>query len=155
MSSSTQSSVRRETRMATHVSPYLRFKGNCTEAMNFYENCFGGDLNLTTIAQSPMAGQMQGEDPKHVFQASLTSGGIELLGSDMAPREGLKKGNAMALACQCASEQELRNLFAKLSAGGKVNSPVDKAAWGGLYGQLVDKFGNEWMLTFMEQRHRP
>jgi PhnB protein len=146
MSTSTQSSMR--TRMATRVTPYLRFDGNCAEAMKFYKSCFGGDLSVMTVAESQMAGKLPGVDPTHVFHASLTSGSIELLGSDMVP-EGLTRGNSTVLALQCAAEQELRTYFSKLSAGGKVNYPVDKAVWGGLYGQLVDKFGNEWMLTFM------
>lgn len=88
-------------------------------------------------------------DPTQVFHARLTNGSIELLGSDMV-QDGLTRGNSTALALQCASEPELRADFSKLSAGGKVNYPVDKAAWGGLYGQLVDKFGIEWMLTLPE-----
>src|SRR5579859_5532668 len=94
MSTSTQSSMRKDARMATRVSPYLRFDGNCADAMKFYKSCFGGDLSMMTIAESPMAGQLQGKNPQHVFHASLTSGSIELLGSDMAPKEGLMKGNA-------------------------------------------------------------
>jgi PhnB protein len=147
MSTSTQSTVRKETRMATRITPYIRFDGNCSEAMKFYKNCFGGDLSVMTVAESPMAGKVPSADPKDVFHASLSSGSNELLASDMVP-DGLTKGNAMVLALQCASEQELRTHFSKLSAGGKVVYPVDKAVWGGLYGQLVDKFGNEWMLNF-------
>jgi PhnB protein len=136
--------------MATRVTPYLRFDGDCAEAMKFYKSCFGGDLSVMTVAESPMAGRLPGVDAKNVFHASLTSGSIELLGSDMVP-EGLTRGNSTALALQCASEQELRTHFSKLSAGGKVNYPVDKAVWGALYGQLVDKFGVEWMLNFMPE----
>ena len=135
--------------MATRITPYIRFDGNCAEAMKFYKNCFGGDLTVTTVAESPMAGKLPGVDPTQVFHASLRSGSIEILGSDMAP-DGVTKGNTQVLALQCASEQEVRNYFSKLSAGGEIVYPVDKAAWGGLYGQVVDKFGNDWMLTYME-----
>jgi PhnB protein len=149
MSTSTQSSMRKETQMATRITPYIRFDGDCAEAMKFYKNCFGGDLSVMTVAESPMAGKLPGVDPALVFHANLTSRSIELLGSDMAP-EGIKRGNTTSLALQCASEQEAKSYFSKLSAGGNVGTPLDKAAWGGLYGQLVDKFGNDWMLTFMQ-----
>ena len=151
MGASTQSSMRRETRMATRVSPYLRFNGNCREAMQFYKECIGGELTLMTVAESPEKSHMPTENPNHVFHSSLTSGSIELLGSDMAPKGGLLKGNTMALALECASEQEMWRFFAKLSAGGRVGFSVAPASWGGLYGQLVDRFGNEWMLTYMEE----
>jgi PhnB protein len=151
MSTSSQTSIRREARTATRVTPYLRFNGNCREAMMFYKDCFGGDLTVMTVAESPEASKMKGEDPKHVFHSSLTSGGIELMGSDLAPEQGLSKGNTMALALQCSSEEELRQFFSKLSSGGKTDYAPAQTTWGAIYGQLVDKFRNEWMLTFMNR----
>jgi PhnB protein len=118
--------------------------------MTFYKECFGGDLTMMTVGESSEASKMKGEDPKHVFHSSLSNGSIELLGSDLAPQEGLSKGNTMALALQCSSEQEMRTFFSKLSSGGKTNYAPAQTSWGALYGQFVDRFGNEWMLTFMK-----
>jgi hypothetical protein len=36
------------------INPYLKFNGNCREAMTFYKNCLGGELTLNTVAGSPM-----------------------------------------------------------------------------------------------------
>ena len=41
---------------------YLLFAGDCTKAMAFYHAIFGGELNLTTIGESPM---------KDVFPAAM------------------------------------------------------------------------------------
>lgn len=46
------------------------------------------------------------------------------------------------------SEEELRKAFDALSAGGKVNMPVDKKFWGAVYGDLVDKYGIGWGLHY-------
>ncbi len=37
----------------TQLFPYLRFNGNCREAMNFYKSCLGGELILQTVANRP------------------------------------------------------------------------------------------------------
>lgn len=36
------------------LTPFLLFDGNCAEAMEFYQSCFGGDLALTRLADTPM-----------------------------------------------------------------------------------------------------
>ncbi|MBU0928111.1 MAG: hypothetical protein KKA67_10200 [Spirochaetes bacterium] len=45
-----------------------------------------------------------------------------------------------------ASEAELLDLFAKLSAGGTVISPPIAEFWGAVYGDLNDEFGFRWTL---------
>ena len=35
-------------------STYLLLNGRCKEAMEFYRSCFGGDLIMTTVGESPM-----------------------------------------------------------------------------------------------------
>ena len=38
------------------INPYLNFKGQCAEAFRFYEQCFGGNLEvLMTHGESPTA----------------------------------------------------------------------------------------------------
>ena len=36
------------------VNPYLAFKGNCKEAMEFYKSVFGGELELMDFSSAPM-----------------------------------------------------------------------------------------------------
>jgi PhnB protein len=38
-------------------------------------------------------------------------------------------------------------IFAALSEGGNVVMPIGAAFWGGRFGNLVDTFGTEWILT--------
>ena len=40
-----------------NLTPFLLFDGNCAEAMHFYQACFGGDLTLTRLADTPMKTQ--------------------------------------------------------------------------------------------------
>jgi PhnB protein len=135
----------------TQVNPYLRFDGNCREAMSFYKDCLGADLALTTVGETPVAKQMPSGEHKRVMHATLTKGSLRILGSDMVGPEGLVKGNAFTLQVECGSEEEIRTLFSKLSSGGEATYPVNPSFWGGLFGQLTDKFGNAWMLNYATQ----
>ncbi len=69
------------------------------------------------------------------------------MAADVLDGEKLVRGNANNLMLLCASEDELRSLFVKLSAGGTVNAPVKVEFWGAIYGDLTDKFGVRWMLN--------
>lgn len=132
----------------TRINPYIRFNGKCREAMEFYKQCLGGDLTMTKVGETPMAKQMPPEMQEKVMHASLTNGKFVLLGSDMVGPEGLVKGNSHVLQLECDSETELRSIYSNLSAGdGKVLYPPSPSFWGTLYSQLIDKFGNSWMLN--------
>jgi len=135
----------------TQVNSYLRFDGNCREAMSFYKDCLGADLALTTVGETPVAKQMPAEAHRRIVHAALTKGGLTILGSDMVGPEELVKGNSFALQLECGSEEEIRTLYSKLSAGGKATYPVNPSFWGGLFGQLTDRFGNAWMLNYAVQ----
>ncbi|HZW55342.1 MAG TPA: VOC family protein [Nitrososphaerales archaeon] len=135
----------------TQINPYLRFDAKCREAMRFYQECLGGgDLQLTTVGESAMAKQMPAEMQQQIMHANLTKGRLTLLGSDMVGPEGLVRGNSFVLQVECDSEDEIRTLYSKLSSGGKATYPISPSFWGGLYGQLIDKYGNGWMLNYQK-----
>ena len=85
----------------TQINAYLTFNGNCREAMNFYKNCFGGDLSLQTVEGSPMEGQFPPEAKKQILHASLMHDGLVLLGSDVSGAGGVVKGNSISLSLNC------------------------------------------------------
>ena len=117
--------------------------------MEFYRQCLGGNLTVTKVGETPMATQMPPEMQQKVMHANLTSGRVVLLGSDMAGPEGVTNGNSFVLQLECDSESQLKSLYSKLSAeGGKALYPPSPSFWGGLYGQLVDRFGIPWMLNY-------
>lgn len=43
--------------------------------------------------------------------------------------------------------QEQERIFKALSAGGTVSMPLQKTFWGAMYGQLIDRYGIQWMLN--------
>src|SRR6202163_2292634 len=42
---------------------------------------------------------------------------------------------------------QTRALFERLSAGGRVPTPLGVQPWGDYYGKLTDRFGVQWMLN--------
>jgi PhnB protein len=131
----------------TRLVAYLYFNGNCREAMEFYRTSLGGELKLMTVGESPMAGQMPAAMHKNILHASLKNDGIELMASDMMGPEGIRQGNAITLTLVCGSSQEQERMFAMLSAGGKVIHPL-KEEFFGTHGDLKDKFGISWALSY-------
>ncbi len=76
------------------------------------------------------------------------------MGSDMAPSPALIKGNAISLAINCDSEDEIKNYYKKLSSGGKEDHPLENSFWGALFGGLTDKFGNHWLLNYERNKQQ-
>ena len=128
----------------TQLNAYLRFNGNCREAMTFYKSCLGGELTIQTVGESPMAGQMPPAIKDNVLHSVLAKDGFELLASDMTGPEGVVKGNTITLCIIGSNKAELEPIFAKLSAGGKVGHEL-KEEFFGTFGELTDKFGINWM----------
>jgi len=131
-----------------HIDAYLRFNGNCREAMTFYKECLGGELTMQTVAESPLADQIPAEMAQNILHATLIKDRLTLLGSDMVGPEGLIQGNTISLSLNCGSEQEIHEFFASLSSDGQVTHPLESAFWGATFGDLIDKYGISWLLSY-------
>ena len=130
------------------INAYLTFDGNCREAMTFYQDCLGGELSFQTIGESPLSEKMPKQMRESILHATLTKGNLILLATDMVSGLGLVKGNSVSLSLYCSSEEETTSSYAKLSAGGTANHPLEDSFWGALFGDLTDKFGNHWIISF-------
>lgn len=132
----------------TQINAYIGFNGNCRDAMTFYKECIGGELNLQTVEGSPMENQCPGVMKHHILHSSLTKNGLILMGSDMVGPDGFQKGNNIALSVNCSSEEEINAFFSKLSDGGKIIDPLKQQFWGAMFGVLKDRFGITWMFNY-------
>lgn len=132
----------------TQINAYLNFTGNCRQAMTFYNNCIGGELNMQTVAGSPAEAQCPAAMKDYILHSSLTKENLVLMGSDMSDAEGIVKGNNIALSLNCSSEQEIKSFFDSLSAGGEIIHPLREEFWGATFGVFTDKFGIRWMLNY-------
>ena len=134
------------------IHAYLTFDGETREAMEFYHHCLGGDLEIQTVGESPMAEEVLAEAHDRVLHSSLRDGELVLMASDRLDHGGenrqLVKGNAVHLSLNCTSKEEIQTCFASLSRGGEVTMPLQEQFWGALFGMLTDQFGMHWMLNY-------
>lgn len=131
---------------------YLTFDGNCREAMTFYGKCFGGEVVFQTVGESPEADRLPLQMKECVLQATLVSGSIRLMATDMVGDHGLQKGNATSILVDCSSEDELNRYYSRLSEGAGRMFPIQRTYWGALFGGLTDRFGNQWLLNFKNKQ---
>lgn len=75
-----------------------------------------------------------------------------IMGSDMVDQSGYTKGNNVALAMSCSSEEEIRSLFDKLSKGGRVLQALKEEFWGAIFGTMEDQYGIRWMLNYNKEK---
>jgi len=126
------------------LNPYLRFAGNCREAMEFYKECLGGELKIMTMRESPAAAQVPEEMKDRVMHAVLTKESIVLMASDMMGAEKAVTGNTLTLAIMGRETEEIKPYFTRLSQGGTMKHQLEKTFFG-MYGDFTDKFGIDWM----------
>ncbi|KAF2343124.1 VOC family protein [Flavobacterium tistrianum] len=131
----------------TQINSYLTFNGNCRQAMTFYKECLGGELSFQTVGESPLSEKMPERMKNCILHSTLSKGALVLMGSDLVSEKGLIKGNSVSLSLNCSSEEEIKDCYAKLSAGGTANHQLEESFWGALFGDLTDKFGNHWILN--------
>ncbi|WAP51470.1 VOC family protein [Arthrobacter sp. ATA002] len=132
--------------MSTTLNPYLSFRDNAREAMEFYQSVFGGTLESSTFADMNMS-----EDPSEgnkIMHSSLTTdNGLVLMASDTPNSMNLDQGSSYSISLSGDDGEKLRGYWDKLLDGGQMTLPLEQAPWGDLFGMLTDKFGTSWMIS--------
>ena len=132
--------------MAIQINPYLNFRDNAREAMEFYRSVFGGELSIMTFGELQAIGGL-GERDKTAHSQLLTDRGQTLMASDTPHDLEYQPGPNVALSLGGEEEDELRGYWEKLSDGGTIVRPLEKAPWGDTFGQCVDKYGIMWLVN--------
>ena len=112
------------------ITPFLWFDGNAEEAANFYISIFK-DSKMGKISRYGDAGP----GPK----GSAMSVTFQLQGQEFYALNGgpqFKFTPAISFFVNCETQQEVDELWEKLSAGGR----TDRCGW------LQDKFGLSWQI---------
>jgi len=133
-------------RMQSRLSPYLTFRGTAREAMEFYRTVFGGTLTVNTYGDYHMPVD-PGEENLLMHSMLEAENGLSFMGSDTPKHMELRQGTNVSMALNGDGEAELTGYFTKLSAGGRVEQPLTKAAWRDSFGMLTDRFGIRWLVN--------
>jgi PhnB protein len=131
------------------LQPYLFFRGNCEEALDFYKRIFGGEVTqLSRFKDAP-------PDPEHprspaddqrIMHATFTSPDFSFMASDAQPGKEYGEG-PISLSIGLSDVKVAQRLFDGLAQGGNVEMPLSDMFWGAKFGMLTDKFGIDWMVN--------
>jgi len=134
--------------MSVRLNPYLSFRDNAREAMDFYQSVFGGELTRSTFAEF-QASQDPTEQEKIMHSMLETEDGLALMAADTPNSMEHTPGTnfAVSLSGQASDEDRLRGCWDKLVKDGTTIMPLEQAPWGDTFGMCTDKFGISWMIN--------
>ncbi len=133
--------------MTARLNPYISFKSNAREAMEFYQSVFGGSLDISTFGDM---GQADSPEAHLVMHSMLTTeAGFTLMGADTPAHMEYTApaGISVSLSGDAASAADLRQWWDGLSTGGTVTVALEKQMWGDDFGMCIDRFGISWMVN--------
>ena len=131
------------------VQPYLSFGGRCQEAVDFYRNVLGAEVQMLMrfkeAPESPPPGMVPDNWGDKIMHTCLKIGDTQVMASDGCAGSGPDfKGFSLSLTV--ANEAEADRKFAALSDRGKVTMPLGKTFFARRFGMAVDRFGVNWMV---------
>ena len=130
----------------TRLNPYISFRDEARAAMEFYESVFGDELTISTFAD--LGGASDPADADKVMHSQLAApNGIWLMAADTPSHMDYQDGSRVSISLSGDDEGALRGSWDKLSDGGTVMVPLEKAPWGDLFGMCADRFGVAWLVN--------
>jgi PhnB protein len=127
------------------VHPYIAFKGNCRQAIEFYKSALDAEVQfMQTVGESPMSNMGPAENIMH---CSMKVGDSTIMLCD-DPRPDAAPGDGnISLAIGLNDPERAKQLFGNLAKDGSVVMPLGKTYWAEAFGMVTDKFGVKWMVN--------
>ncbi len=125
--------------------PYIHFPGTAREALTFYGDVFGCDVQLHTFHDF----NRSNGSADAIAHGGLTNGPVNLFGSDVSGDERPVRSEGLMLSLLgVAAPSVLRQWFSKLAEGGRIVDELKVRPWGDSDGQVVDRYGLHWLIGF-------
>jgi PhnB protein len=135
--------------MTVRLNPYLSFRDNARQALEFYHSVFGGELTTSTFADFH-ASEDPAEQDKVMHGHLVGTTGLVLMVSDTPDSMEHAPGtnsHAVSLSGSPADQAELRGYWERLSEDATAVTPLAAAPWGDTFGMCTDKFGITWLVN--------
>ncbi|MER5676471.1 VOC family protein [[Kitasatospora] papulosa] len=113
------------------IRPCLWFDDQAEEAATFYVSVFGGDSRIEKVTRWPEGTESAGS----VLTVDFVLAGQEYLGLNGGPQFHFSE--AVSLSVDCAGQEEVDRLWAKLTEGGEES----------MCGWLKDRYGLSWQIV--------
>lgn len=128
----------------TGLTPYLSLPGTARQALTFYQEVFGGEVVLHTLADFG-----RDDGPPDGIAHGMLRGPVELFASDAAPGEPSLHLEGLVFSLLGTSDPgTLESWFGALCDGGTAVDPLQLRPWGDHDGQVTDRYGVRWLIGY-------
>ena len=128
----------------TQIATFLTFqKENAEQAMNFYIKLFNNSKIINIKRWEKSAPGKEGT----IMHATFSLDGKLFMCSDSPAIHDWGFTPAVSNFVECKDEQQLNELFSKLSENGKVMMPLNNYGFSTKFGFVEDQFGVSWQLN--------
>jgi predicted 3-demethylubiquinone-9 3-methyltransferase (glyoxalase superfamily) len=117
------------------ITPHLWFEDNAEEAAKFYTSLFKNSRVLDITHYGESAAEVSGRPKETVMTVTFELEGQQFMALNGGPI--FKFSPAISFLVSCETQQEVDNLWEKLSEGGE----QEQCGW------LKDKFGVSWQIV--------
>lgn len=134
--------------MTARLNPYLGFRDNARQAMEFYASVFGGEATFSTFGEASMSDDPA--DQAKIMHSQLeVPNGILLMAGDAPSSMEYDAGSSIQISLSGGPEDEtvLRGYWDGLADGATIREPLATAPWGDTFGMLTDRFGTSWLVN--------
>lgn len=130
------------------VTPYLFFDGRCEEALEFYKNALGAEVEMMLRykdSPEPPPGMIPPGSENKIMHSSFRIDGATVMASDGCAG-GSPKFEGFSLSVPAKDEADANRKFAALAEGGHITMPLGKTFFARCFGMVQDRFGIGWMI---------
>lgn len=129
------------------LSPYLIFNGDCEQALKYYEQTLGANIeSINKFAGSPSAEHVPADWSDKVLHATFKVDGNVLMASD-APPGHYAQPQGISVAIGLNDRDKGERIFNALADGGTTTMPFQQTFWASGFGMCTDRFGIPWMVN--------
>lgn len=132
------------------VQPYLFFNGSCEQAVEFYRQALGAEVEMMMrfkdSPEPPKPGMVPPGFENKIMHTSFRIGTTTLMASDGCSTDKARF-EGFSLSLTVPNEVEADRVFTTLAEGGQVRMPLAKTFWSPRFGMVADRFGVAWMIS--------
>jgi PhnB protein len=132
------------------ATPYFIFDGNAKEALDYYKTIFAGEVSgIQTFGEADFPTPPEADD--RIMHAQFKKGNLFIMVSDSFPGQSVVVGNNISLALEFENENEIQNIYSRLSEKGSIQMELQDTFWGAKYAKVQDPYGVIWDLNYTKK----
>lgn len=130
-----------------NLIPYIIINDKCEEALNFYAECFGGQISFIQ-KYSEINYPVTDAFKNKVAHAEFRADNIHFFSSDGFEVRKANVGDNIAMSINFDTIEEQKATFEKIKIGGSVTMDFSETSAKSTLATLIDKYGIHWYLNY-------